>query len=76
MYILTETSAHYAGDIFDIITGDILQLKVKYELPICLMGDFNACTNESPDYYTREDLATLPAMTGPGNNMRFIIQAL
>ena len=54
IYIPPESSPHYTGDIFDSISSDIMQMKSKYGMPICLVGDFNL-----PDYYTQDDINTL-----------------
>ena len=44
VYIPRETSPYYDETIFDTISEDILFLNSKYDVPLILMGDFNART--------------------------------
>ena len=55
VYIPHEQSRYYDNDIFDILSGDIVNLNSKFDIPICLTGDFNARTSTLDDFITLED---------------------
>ena len=76
VYIPPESSPHYKGDIFDLISSDIMQLRSKYGLPICLVGDFNARTKNLPDYYTQDDINTLTDIVDFDFNISPSVQSL
>ena len=42
VYLPGESSIHRDRDMFDAINDDILLLKNRFNLPLCLIGDFNS----------------------------------
>ena len=42
VYLPHEVSDCYHEDIFEHLTDDIITIKAKYQVPIVLLGDFNA----------------------------------
>ena len=49
IYLPCEGSKHKDIDAFDNLANEIVKLKIKYKLPICLVGDFNARTGNLND---------------------------
>ena len=37
-----ENSRFYVNDVFQDMENDMVELKVRYDLPVCILGDFNA----------------------------------
>ena len=58
VYIPCEKSLAQSEALFDEISNDIVNLKSKYDLPVILMGDFNARTGEKPDFIDFESEIT------------------
>ena len=46
---ITKGSIYHNTDIFDNITNDIFEITSNHNLPICLIGDFNARTGNLSD---------------------------
>ena len=55
VYIPHEGSIYYDNDVFDTICSDIINLNSKYDIPICLTGDFNARTGVLQDFVSLEE---------------------
>ena len=49
IYVPCESSRFYYNEIFEEIENDILEIRSRLNLPICLLGDFNAHTNTQID---------------------------
>ena len=62
VYMPFDTSRFHFDDAFGQIEQDILNLKIKYDLPICLAGDFNAHTGNTSDFLEQDKL--LADLTG------------
>ena len=45
-----ETSKYKDNDMFNVIYDDITNIISKYNIPVCLIGDFNSRTGELDDY--------------------------
>ena len=50
MYLPHEGSKYHSDAIFENLQDDILMIKLKYNLPVCLMGDCNARTGLCDDF--------------------------
>ena len=50
VYVPCENSRFYFNDVFQEIENDMLELKVRYDLPVCILGDFNAHTQLMNDF--------------------------
>lgn len=50
VYLPHEMSEHYNDYIFDHLEDDLINMKVKYSLPIVLIGDFNSRTGSITDF--------------------------
>ena len=57
-YIPCDNSRFHFDEIFNQIENDILDLKCRYNLPICLLGDVNAHTKLVDDLIEYRDMAT------------------
>ena len=44
VHLPCENSRYYFNDVFQEIENDMLELKAWYDLPVCILGDFNAHT--------------------------------
>ena len=62
VYIPHEGSKYYSNDIFDEINDDCAKIKSKYNIPLLLIGDFNARTGLLDDFLPTNEL--LEAETG------------
>jgi len=49
VYIPPDDSKYYKGDEFELLSEHLLDLGLTKELPVCLMGDFNARTGSLSD---------------------------
>ena len=58
-YVPCETSRFLMDGTFADIEADLLDLKSKYNEPLCLMGDFNAHTQNMSDIPVIDDLLAL-----------------
>ena len=54
VYLPGESSIHRDRDMFDAINDDILLLKNRFNLPLCLIGDFNSRTGDLDDSFSIE----------------------
>ena len=50
VYLPCETSKYKDNDMFNVIYDDITNIISKYNIPVCLIGDFNSRTGELDDY--------------------------
>ena len=50
MYLPHEGSKYHSDAIFENLQDDILMIKLRYNLPVCLMGDSNARTGLCDDF--------------------------
>lgn len=50
VYIPHEGSKYHNNDLFDNIADDIIKIKIEYNLPLLLVGDFNARTGHCNDF--------------------------
>ena len=55
VYMPCETSRFYDDEMFSQIENDIVTLKARYKIPICLSGDFNAHTGQDDDFINPDD---------------------
>ena len=55
VYIPPEGSTYGAIDIFDSLESDLIELNPQNEYQICLLGDFNAHTNNDNDFISIDD---------------------
>ena len=55
VYIPHEASKYHDNEIFDELSEDIISLKSSYEVPICIMGDFNSRTSTLDDFITLDE---------------------
>ena len=55
VYMPCETSRFYDEEMFSQIENDIVTLKARYKIPICLSGDFNAHTGQDDDFINPDD---------------------
>ena len=56
VYIPPENSKYYDISMFDDIATDLIMLKNVYNLPVCLLGDFNARTGAESELLEYEEL--------------------
>lgn len=75
VYIPHENSKHYDNELFDVISNDCLNLKTKNDLPIVLMGDFNARTRELHDFLNEDDLMLQELGLEPDGDLSFRSQS-
>ena len=59
VYIPHESSKFYDDDIFESLSTDIIMLKSLYNLPVCLIGDFNSRTGNLDDFMSQFELDML-----------------
>ena len=52
VYLPCEGSIYHHHDIFSDIARDLITLKSEFDVPVCLIGDFNARTGLLDDFYT------------------------
>ena len=57
VYIPCDYSRFHFDDAISQIEKDIIELKCRYNLPICLFGDFNAHTKQADDIVDFIDMA-------------------
>ena len=57
VYIPCDNSRFHFDDAISQIEKDIIELKCRYNLPICLLGDFNAHTKQADDIVDFNDMA-------------------
>ena len=50
VYIPYEMSDYYHDDIYDFLADDIVSIKVTFDIPIILLGDFNSRTGIATDF--------------------------
>lgn len=50
IYVPHENSKYYDINIFDQLSSDIISINCKFNLPICMIGDFNARTATLIDF--------------------------
>ena len=55
VYFLHEGSKYYSRDCFDNLGENLVDIKAKYNIPVLLIGDFNARTAKMNDFVTIED---------------------
>ena len=55
VYIPHEASKYHDNEIFDEIKEDVIRLKSSYDVPICLIGDFNSRTSTLDDFITLDE---------------------
>ena len=55
MYIPHEASKYHDSDLFDELAEDIINIKSKYDAPICMIGDFNSRTGNLDDFIILEE---------------------
>ena len=55
VYIPHEASKYYNKELFDELAEDIINIKSKYDAPICLLGDFNSRTGTLDDFTVLEE---------------------
>ena len=55
VYIASEGSVFHDKEFFDHIENDMLFFKNVYDLPVCMMGDFNSRTSTLDDFLELED---------------------
>ena len=56
VYIPPESSRHHKTETFDLISDEILCIKIKHKVPVCMLGDFNARTGNLSDVITAEEI--------------------
>ena len=59
VYIPHEGSPYCSSDVFDVIADDLMNLNVKYALPIILAGDFNSRTGLLNDFINDDPLQSV-----------------
>ena len=59
VYIPHEASKYHDNEIFDEINEDIISLKSSYDVPICIIGDFNSRTSTLDDFVTLDEQITI-----------------
>ena len=59
LYIPHEGSPYCSSDIFEVIADDLMNLNVKYALPIILAGDFNSRTGLLSDFIDNDPLQNI-----------------
>ena len=52
MYLPHEGSKYHSNDIFENLNDDLMMINLKFNIPVCLMGDSNARTGLSDDFLT------------------------
>ena len=62
VYMPCETSRFYFDEAFEQIEENIVDIKIRYDLPICLSGDFNAHTKSELDFIEHD--GTVAELTG------------
>ena len=55
VYIPHEASKYHDSDLFDELAEDIVNIKSKYDAPICMIGDFNSRTGNLDDFIILEE---------------------
>ncbi len=55
VYLPHEGSDYHCSDIFDNLAEDIININTNYDLPVALVGDFNARTGVLDDFVSAED---------------------
>ena len=50
VYVPHEGSIYHNNSIFEHLADDYISIKSKYDLPVCLLGDFNARTGTFSDF--------------------------
>ena len=71
VYLPCEGSIHYSQEVFDNLCTDIVNIKSKYDAPLCLLGDFNARTGLLDDFLDVDnfvDQSSLGACDGDLDN--------
>ena len=54
VYLPCENSKYNSPDLFDLLRSDIYDLASKFDIPMCLIGDFNCRTGLISDFMTIE----------------------
>ena len=54
-YLPCEGSIHYSNEVFDNFVHDVIYIKSRFDLPLCLLGDFNARTGTLNDFLESKD---------------------
>ena len=75
IYLPHEGSRFHSNEIFDILAEDIMCLESKYNLPIVLIGDFNARTGVVDDFMTVEDTITVECGLDEVDNAIFDVKS-
>ena len=55
VYLPCEGSFYHNSDVFDSLIQDVIDIKCRYNVPLCLIGDLNARTGVLADYFEQEN---------------------
>ena len=55
VYLPCENSKYSSPDLFDLLRSDIYDLSSKYDIPLCMIGDFNCRTGLLTDFMAFEE---------------------
>ena len=55
VYLPCEGSIHYSNEVFDNFVHDVIDIRSRFDLPFCFVGDFNARTGTLNDFLDSKD---------------------